>query len=124
MKRNVFILICFLLCFLSPPLNADASVTNVNKYLTDGCTSEGIHYTIYDVQPSTGSTTMNLQRAATQLYVVRQIHFDGYIRPQNSWFFAEQINGHIYTGTLTLTSYKLTSNKTIATYEGYFNLVN
>ena len=124
MKRNVFILFCFLLCFLSAPLNANARVTNVNKYLTEGYTSEGIHYTIYDVQPSIGSTTMNIQRAATQLFVVRQIHFDGYICPKSSWFFAEQINGHIYTGTLTLTAYKLKSNNTIATYEGYFNLVN
>ena len=125
MKKNVFILFSFLLCLcMYTPVTVHAREISVNKYLTEGYTTEGIHYTIYDVPMSATPTTMSLQRAATQLYVVRQIHFDGYIRPQNSWFFAEQINGHIYTGTLSLTDYKLISNKTIATYKGYLSLVN
>ena len=124
MKKIGFIIFCFLLCsFMSAPLNAYAKETVGSRYLTEGYTSEGIHYTIYEV-PTSASPTMRLQGVATQQYVVRQIHFDGCITPSETWFFAEQINEHIYTGTLLLDNYQVIANTTIATYKGYLNLVN
>lgn len=125
MKRISFTILSLLLCIcLNGFIITHAKEISTTKYLTEGYTSEGIHYTIYDVQPSVASTTICLQRAATQLQVTRQIHFDGDIIPPKTWYFAERINGYIYAGTLSLNSIQIIYGKTIATYKGYLTLVN
>ena len=125
MKKISFTIFCFLLCFcMYVPATTHAKEIAVNKYLTEGYTTEGIHYTIYDVQPSVSSTNMILQRTSTQKYFVREIHFDGNIQPPKTWYFAERIGEHIYAGTLSLSSDQVIYNKTIATYKGYLSLVN
>lgn len=125
MKKISFTIFCFLLCLcMYTPVTTHAKEIGVNKYLTEGYTAEGIHYTIYDVQPSVTHSTMSLQRAATQMYVVREIHFEGNVQPPKTWYFAERIGEHIYVGTLSLSIDQVIYGKTIATYKGYLTLVN
>ena len=125
MKKINFTILCFLLCLcMYNPITTHAKEIGVNQYLTEGYTAEGIHYTIYDVPTSASPTVMSLQRAATQMYVVREIRFDGNVQPPKTWYFAERIGEHIYAGTLSLSSDQVIYNKTIATYKGYLSLVN
>lgn len=125
MKKISFTIFCFLLCFcMYAPITTHAKELGVNRYLTEGYTTEGIHYTIYDIPSSANLTTMNLQRSATQMYVVREIRFDGNIQPPHTWYIAERIGECIYAGTLYLKGDQVIYGKTIATYKGYLYLVN
>ena len=68
MKKISFTIFCFLLCLcMYTPVTTHAKEIGVNKYLTEGCTAEGIHYTIYDVPTSVTHYTRTFQRAATQI---------------------------------------------------------
>lgn len=117
MKKTLFFLLCtFLFLHFSLPVKAQVHDT----YIGDGYTTEGIHYTIYNLE-----TESSTQRAVGDtIDVTRQFVFEGTIQPALTRTYTEKIGTVTYTGTLKLSYFYPENGYTYATYKGTLTAIN
>lgn len=115
-KTLIFFLFTFLFLQLSLPVKAQEQGT----YIGEGYTTEGIHYTIYEIETAETSS----RAIGDKLDVVRQFIFEGIVIPPKNQQHVERIGTITYVGTITLYAFSFEDGNTIATYEGTLNAVN
>ena len=116
MKRILILSLC-LLIFLFSPLTVNAA-----PQVNTGYTSEGIHYTVYELETTFSDTTVFT--AGQTMEVVREFQFATILIPPSTKSYSEFYNGVTYTGTLTLSNFKYKNGYTIAIYTGTLTAVN
>lgn len=110
MKKLLSVLSIFMLCsFLSLPVHATEHVS-----VSDGYTSDGIYYTVYDVE----TTTIDSRAIGDTINVVREFHYSGIITPPSQVTWTEVNKSITYTGTLKLYNFSFINGNTVAYYKG------
>ena len=110
MKKIVIIISGFLLfTLLSLPVHAAEGAQ-----ISEGYTSDGVHYTVYTIDPSPNTTLA----IGDTLNVQREFHYAGIITPPSQVTWTEIHNGITYTGTLKLYNFSFKNGNTIACYKG------
>ena len=103
---------------LSTPIYAGAQ--GINRNVGDGYTSDGVYYTVYELQ-----TVVDEERAVgDKITVIREFQFSGIIQPPTEKKYTEYINGICYTGVLKLYAFTYENGNTIAAYKGTLTAVN
>lgn len=116
MKKILIFIFCITLSWsLCIPVNAQE-----NKTVYSGYTSDGIYYTVHDIETQAAMT----RTKGDTLYVVREFEYDGIVKPSTTIEWSEQNKGITYTGTLNLITFSFSGGNTIATYEGTLTAIN
>lgn len=121
MRRNILFVLSIVVLALCPlkcnateqkdTLMFEESAIELEKgFIKEGYTEEGIYYKVY------GENVVS--RSSEYITVNRTIVYEGEVRPASTIYWEEQINGEMYTGTLLLLKYSISSGKTTAVYTG------
>ncbi len=107
-KFNSLILTAALALSLSFP--AQAAMPDL-PMITSGYTEEGVYYEVHGEIPAQRSNSVE---------VTRIVAYSGDITPSSTLAWTENIQGHPFSGTLSLVSfrYDIRSHTTLATYQG------
>ena len=110
MKKLATLLICILSLLM--PINAQAH--NLSTPVYSGYTEEGIYYEVYVADSFDNYATYRSGVPYTLF-----IEFDGYTRPNPTYYRTITLNGVKYAGLLELQSFIYANGKTTAKYSGY-----
>lgn len=107
------VMVAVFITLLALPMSVYAKSTL--EQIDAGYTTEQVYYEVFEI----GNDDQDIEVVSTtSRQVTRQVTFYGIVSPPKEWSCREYISGSYYSGTLTLSGYKMTSGKTIATYEG------
>ncbi|MBR4085363.1 MAG: hypothetical protein IKK33_13905 [Lachnospiraceae bacterium] len=110
MNKSLTTLFIFLLStLLSFPVHASE-----NTMISDGYTSNGIYYTVYELE----TDTISSRAVGDTIEVLREFHYSGIIAPPSPVTWTEIHNGITYTGSLKLYNFYIKDGNTIAAYKG------
>lgn len=111
MSKFLLTIFCFLSAIMIP---MTANAQSINNKLCDGITSDGVTYSVYEIETS----HPNVLASKDTIYVVREFQFSGILVPPNQYFWHETVGNVNYSGTLSLINFMFEGGNTIATYEG------
>lgn len=118
MKTLFSTVLCITLFFFFP-LTAKAEAQD-NK-ISDGYTSEGIYYEIYEID--TDYCESNSRAIGDSIIVTREFLYYGIVSPPTQKYYYETISSSTYAGTLSLSSFYFKNGNTYATYTGTLTII-